>query len=171
MHLDNIAKGNFCAYSPLFETDKPITSPPEQIFYIYWVECCQFRLVTLEPQYKVGSFYADFYVNCLDYFVNEWPSLPIEIYRAIEQDLPKILVEIDGHKWHEKSLDQVEADKQRERFFIAHGYTVIRFTAREVFKNPVACVMEILQDHCHKAIKAVIRDIVLQSGKFSLQTM
>lgn len=53
-----------------------------------------------------------------------------------------VLVEIDGHIWHEKTPEQVEKDKQRERAIMAAGYRVVRFSAREVFRDPVKCVYE-----------------------------
>jgi len=54
-----------------------------------------------------------------------------------------LVVECDGHEFHEKTKKQAQYDRQRERAITAAGYTVIRFTGSEIFKDPYKCADEI----------------------------
>lgn len=54
------------------------------------------------------------------------------------------IVECDGHEFHQKTKEQVERDNIRTRAFQKAGYMVIRFSGREINKNPRKCVKEII---------------------------
>lgn len=54
-----------------------------------------------------------------------------------------IVVECDGHAFHERTKEQAARDKKRDREILAAGYPVLRFTGSEVFKDPAACVEQI----------------------------
>lgn len=71
------------------------------------------------------------------------------IYRAdlvvvIQQEnLTKIIViECDGHEFHERTKAQAARDRSRDRWMAAQGYQVIRFTGAEIWKDPVACARQ-----------------------------
>jgi very-short-patch-repair endonuclease len=55
----------------------------------------------------------------------------------------KIVVETDGHDFHERTKEQAARDKQRDRAMAIAGYHVLRFTGSEVFKNPAKCVEDV----------------------------
>ena len=55
-----------------------------------------------------------------------------------------VAIECDGHEWHEKSKEQVQRDKARDRALTADGWRVLRFTGSEVWSDPAACVREIV---------------------------
>lgn len=57
----------------------------------------------------------------------------------------KVAVELDGHDFHEKTKEQAQRDKSRDRELTARGWTVLRFTGSEVHSNAYACVSEVLQ--------------------------
>lgn len=46
-----------------------------------------------------------------------------------------IVVECDGHDFHEKTKEQAQKDKSRDRFLVSEGYYVFRFTGSEIYKN------------------------------------
>jgi hypothetical protein len=54
-----------------------------------------------------------------------------------------VLVECDGHDFHEKTKEQVRRDKQRDRGLALAGFTVLRFAGSEIHKDPMACAQEI----------------------------
>ncbi|AVF65941.1 endonuclease domain-containing protein [Vibrio alginolyticus] len=54
----------------------------------------------------------------------------------------RLIIELDGHDYH-SSKEQLEKDAIRQRYLSRAGYTVIRFTGREVVRNPKACVDEV----------------------------
>lgn len=55
-----------------------------------------------------------------------------------------IAIEIDGHDWHERTKEQAQKDKERERYLLRNGYNVIRFTGTEVYTKPDDCARESL---------------------------
>ena len=65
-------------------------------------------------QEKIGNYRADFVVNYFKY------------------SKKKYVIECDGHDFHEKTKEQAKHDKQRERFFVSQGYTVLRFSGSEI---------------------------------------
>ena len=54
-------------------------------------------------------------------------------------DAFRLAVEVDGMRWHHHNDLQVEADYLRSRRLTLAGYSVIRFTAREVFTDAGEC--------------------------------
>jgi len=60
-------------------------------------------------------------------------------------DEAELIVELDGHQFHEKTPEQAEHDKRRDRWFTARGHRVVRFTGREVWRDVHACVAEALE--------------------------
>jgi very-short-patch-repair endonuclease len=53
-----------------------------------------------------------------------------------------IIVELDGHAHHSSREDRTR-DAQRDRWSMAHGFHVVRFTGTEVSADPRACVREL----------------------------
>jgi very-short-patch-repair endonuclease len=53
------------------------------------------------------------------------------------------VVECDGHDFHEKTKQQAAKDKKRDRDLQSAGYSILRFTGSEIYKDPTACVQEI----------------------------
>lgn len=53
-----------------------------------------------------------------------------------------LIVECDGHDFHEKTKDQAKRDKKRDRTLMGQGYHYMRFTGAEIWKDPEACVNE-----------------------------
>ncbi len=58
---------------------------------------------------------------------------------------PKAFVELDGHDFHKKTKEQVERDKKRERAIVKSGVPVLRFSGREVWRDPYTCVNDVLE--------------------------
>lgn len=56
----------------------------------------------------------------------------------------RVVVECDGHAFHERTPRQAEHDKRRDRYLQAHGYRVLRFTGSEIHRNPNAAALEAL---------------------------
>ena len=81
-----------------------------------------------------------------DYWLN--PQVEIGNYRVdfelVNHKDKKIIVECDGHEFHQKSKQQVEKDNQRERDLKKLGYEVVRFSGSEIFKDAEKCVEDLL---------------------------
>ena len=57
----------------------------------------------------------------------------------------KIIIECDGHEFHEKTKEQAAKDKKRDRDFVKNGYTVLHFTGSEIYKDAFKCVDEVFE--------------------------
>jgi hypothetical protein len=54
----------------------------------------------------------------------------------------RLIIELDGHAFH-STPEQLENDAIRQRYLTRAGYTVIRFTGREINRDAAACVSEV----------------------------
>jgi very-short-patch-repair endonuclease len=110
----------------------------------------------IERLLGVGIYNSQEYWRMLadDGMLNIFPQMEIicgkKTYRvdfqisAIVKGKEKILVvECDGHNFHEKTKEQAIRDRQRERDLTKNGYIVVRFTGSEIFNSPYKCVREI----------------------------
>lgn len=72
-------------------------------------------------------------------------QVPIGKYRAdflLTLHGQKLVVECDGHDFHERTKEQAKKDRSRDRFLTNEGYTVIRFTGSEVWSDAWKCAQE-----------------------------
>ncbi len=59
------------------------------------------------------------------------------------QPLVKCIAEVDGHDFHERTKEQAQRDKRRDRHFQANGFQVFRFTGSEIFRAAEEATREI----------------------------
>ncbi len=57
----------------------------------------------------------------------------------------KIAIEADGHEFHERTKDQAERDKRRDRYLQSDGWKVLRFTGSEIHRDAAKCVAEVMR--------------------------
>lgn len=81
-----------------------------------------------------------------------YQQLPLEIGgRKMRLDFAiyfgsvKVAVELDGHDFHERTKEQAERDKSRDRLLQANGWTVLRYTGSEVWRDADSCANEAIQ--------------------------
>lgn len=55
-----------------------------------------------------------------------------------------VVVEVDGHEFHERTKEQAEHDRSRDRWFAKQQIHTLRFTGREVWRDPDKCAREAL---------------------------
>lgn len=60
-----------------------------------------------------------------------------------DEHATKVIVELDGHDFHERTPEQAQSDKSRDRHLQTLGWKVLRFTGREVLRAPRACLHEV----------------------------
>lgn len=68
----------------------------------------------------------------------------------------RLVIECDGHEFHEKTKEQIAADKARERRLVAMGYYVLRFSGAEIWNDPWGCasdLVETLNHHAHAPLR------------------
>jgi len=114
----------YCGMNKLME-NKNLTTI-ERIMFIILVDVenrleTRFNIGTpvlnVKPQTKIGKYRADFIVNL--FCVN---------------GCNQYVIECDGHDFHEKTKEQAQYDKQRERFFVQNDYRVLRYSGSEIYK-------------------------------------
>ena len=57
----------------------------------------------------------------------------------------KLVIECDGHEFHERTKEQAAKDRSRDRAFQAAGHTVFRFTGSEIWRDPMGCAQQVSQ--------------------------
>lgn len=78
--------------------------------------------IAITPQKDIGGFVVDFLIEAGD---------------------RKVVVECDGHEFHDRTAEQAEYDKGRDRRLTAMGYLVLRFTGAEINRDATSCAAEI----------------------------
>lgn len=85
--------------------------------------------VFIKPQFKIGTYFADFIVY----------------QRGLtEENCVPTVIELDGHAFHDRDKHQRAYEKFRDRFFVKHGYRVLHFTGSEVVADPHKVAFEAL---------------------------
>jgi very-short-patch-repair endonuclease len=87
-------------------------------------------------QWKFGEYTADFML--MSHF----------------SETVRVVVECDGHEFHERTKAQARHDKKRDRAMVAAGLIVVRFTGSEIWADPEACREQAFDVLC----KAVLRE-------------
>lgn len=82
----------------------------EDRFFLFWRKCN--IPYTLTRQYQIGPYYVDF--AHLD---------------------SRVVIEIDGAAYH-STPEQIERDQYRQQFIERQGWTVTRFTGKQVYHTP-----------------------------------
>jgi len=106
----------------------------------------------IEPQAQMGEHRVDFLLTSTieDYSVNSktnvidfssGKNIVKEKYIDIEH---KLIVECDGHDFHERTKEQAKKDKMRDRFLQSFGIPVYHYTGSEIWSNVFSCAKEIL---------------------------
>lgn len=89
-------------------------APPWQGYYVY-------------PQIVIGEYRVDFYV--------------VGVFAA---GTSAVVVELDGHDFHEKTREQVARDKARDRYLVMQGYQLLRYSGSEVYRDPLAVAWQVM---------------------------
>lgn len=91
----------------------------------------QRQCVVTFPQVTVGAYRLDFVVaHC------GWVD---DAFRVV-----KVAVECDGHDFHERTKEQAQRDRQKDRYLQSIGLTALRFTGSEIHADPGKCAWEII---------------------------
>lgn len=94
----------------------------------------------LVPQVQLGNYRVDFVV-----VFREWYG------EAILSRANVIVVECDGHDFHERTKEQAAKDRKRDRALQAQGLSVLRYTGSELWKDAPTCSEEtwrFIHRHC-----------------------
>lgn len=71
-----------------------------------------------------------------------WRNYRIDwVLRSAIRDID-IFVECDGHDFHERTKEQAERDRSRDREVTEAHIPLLRFTGREIYRNAGACAIQ-----------------------------
>lgn len=112
-------------------------SPIEKIFYYFierYVLNMQGYIFIISPQCEIeanGKYYrVDFSIICQDWNYKE--HVPGDLWS-------EVIVECDGHDFHEKTKEQVKRGNTRDYNLKMEGYEIIHFSGSEIFNEPEEC--------------------------------
>lgn len=153
-------------------------SPPEDVHWVRLPEliwCCQdlqprniwaepsLNRLMVEPQHQLGQYRADLLVTAgVETYVFELGQ-PFD-YETITAST---VVECDGHDFHERTREQAEHDRRRDRSMQQNGMTVLRYTGSEIWRDPALCaadVVDFLVQSVHRLTAERLRECNLSSS-------
>lgn len=68
------------------------------------------------------------------------------IYKPVTLKSPiRVAIECDGHDYHDGTKEAAERDKKRNREVTSLGWKMMRFSGREIYRNPNACATEVFK--------------------------
>lgn len=97
------------------------------------------------PQHKIERFRVDFLVEFNDFQAVYDPNLERKM-RSRLTGTSSLIVECDGHDFHEKTKEQAKNDKSRDRELSKLGYMVFHYTGSEVWNDAYRCAKEALDE-------------------------
>ena len=80
------------------------------------------------PQAKVGDYRVDFLFDIWSYDGHQ-----------------TLVVECDGHDFHERTKEQAARDRKRDRWMAEQGIIVLRFTGSEIWADPGSCAEQVVE--------------------------
>ena len=86
--------------------------------------------VWVEQQVDVGDWRVDFVIHRYDWMCEKWRS---------------VIVECDGHDFHERTKEQAARDRARDRRASLSGVVVLRFTGSEIWTDPLGCAEQVIR--------------------------
>lgn len=85
-----------------------------------------YAVLAIQP--KIGNYRVDFALGCHDC------GIPV-----------MVAIECDGHDFHERTKEQAERDRSRDRYLTGDGFLVLRFTGREIWRDARGCAAQVLK--------------------------
>lgn len=125
-------------------------SPIEILMYLalqeFVFEAIPFMDIYLAPQHKIQTKNKNYRV---DFLLSEKASHDY----CNEFDVSKhygLVIECDGHEFHEKTKEQVKNNNQRDIDIKMKGYGILHFSGSQIYKDPFKCATEIFHYYCKK---------------------
>jgi len=144
MQAETFSQWRFCEMVD-FKSDSPIedlfwiachmqcSSVQTEVNRMEWVAPMEYRRgqgVHITPQFQIGKYKADFL---------------LEQERIGPDDiLTPVVVELDGHAFHDRDKAQRSYEKARDREFQRAGFKVLHFTGSDVVADPYKVAYEAL---------------------------
>lgn len=86
--------------------------------------------IHIRPQAQIGKFRVDFLIS--------------QVGIGPDDILSPVIVELDGHAFHDKDKRQRSYEKARDRYLVREGFRVLHFTGSDVVADPFKVSHEVL---------------------------
>lgn len=126
----------------------PITSPIEQLFYAAMnaMAIAKYLEFNPEPIYIDGTVRGGIGLHCASQIkIGKYRADFVVVDNKRDGEGPGVIVELDGHDFHDRDKQQRSYEKARDRFFVKEGYRIAHFTGSDVVKDPFAVAYEVLE--------------------------
>lgn len=123
-------------------TNRKKMSPIETIFFVAIHTICeedgalkfaggtpQYGVLGVSAQVQIEQYRVDFLVSVQD----------------THGEIQQMVVECDGHDFHERTKEQARKDRSRDRRLQELGYVVYRFTGSELYADPIKCALSVYE--------------------------
>ena len=115
-----------------FMKKNKIDSPIEQLLFLalncadnfYALDIQLYERIKIFPQFKIDKYRVDF---------------------LIKGDKNEVIVECDSQEWHERTERQRRIEKERDRYLQTKGYSIFRYTGKEIMEDTFLVALDILQ--------------------------
>jgi very-short-patch-repair endonuclease len=87
------------------------------------------KIVLIIPQLKIGKYRTDFMIFAKHHTGEAIP----------------VVVECDGHDFHERTKEQAKRDRGKDRAIQVNGYPILRFTGSEIYADAPKCAAEVVR--------------------------
>lgn len=95
----------------------------------------------VEPQVQIENYRVDFLIHA-------WTDGTVWRRRGGTETgasrWRRLVVECDGHEFHERTKEQAAKDRSRDRELASLGYEVFRFTGSELWRDPWGCARQVV---------------------------
>jgi len=81
----------------------------------------------IHPQAQIGNHRVDFLIT----------------FRCGDGE-EALIVECDGHDFHDRTTFQASRDRERDRSLVSNGHRVFRFTGTDINRRPLECAYEVM---------------------------
>jgi hypothetical protein len=109
--------------------------------------------LSIEPQAELGEHRVDFLLT-LHHPTMEMNTLPDGTPRPTQKVLKRrMIVECDGHDFHDRTKEQARKDRSRDRILQTLGYRVFRYTGSEIWSDVFKCAHQAVVTLVDEAIK------------------
>lgn len=117
--------------------------------------------IVMQSSDSVADFLRDSRTEPKTYFI--WPQAPLGEYRAdflIAREGKCVAIECDGRDYHDRTTEQVNRDKARDRDFARQGVPVLRFSGSEIYNSCLESVLEVM---------AFLKNVNLNDSELTLE--
>lgn len=104
--------------------------------------------LTVECQKQFGKYKVDFFLRYSEISPDFKSTITLKSGIQIPGTIAEareIIVECDGHEFHEKTKEQVAKDKKRDRCLQEIGYKIFRFSGSEIWADAFSCVSQTIE--------------------------